>query len=52
MGLEHPSSWCWRIQGLVTSFKLEPVNQGVGASFQLVLENLGSCSFLWVGAYK
>jgi hypothetical protein len=39
-GLFPPSSWCWRIQGVVTSFRLVPVNQGVGVSFQLVLENL------------
>jgi hypothetical protein len=31
---------------------LEPVNKGVGASFLLELENIGSCSFLHIGACK
>jgi hypothetical protein len=39
-----PSSWCWRIQGVVASFRLVPINQGVGASFHLVLENLEVCA--------
>jgi hypothetical protein len=39
-------------KGVGASFRLEPVNQGVGASFQLDLENLGSYSFLHVGACK
>jgi hypothetical protein len=38
--------------GVVASFMLDPVNNGVGASFQLELENSRSCSFLQVGACK
>jgi hypothetical protein len=52
--LEPPSSWSWRIQGVVASFRLEPINrgleppsswswriQGVVASFRLEPVNRG-----------
>jgi hypothetical protein len=51
-GLYPPFVWSRRTKGLGFSFRLDPINQGVIASFWLEPENIGSLSFLQVGACK
>jgi hypothetical protein len=47
-GLEPLCSWCWKIQGVITSLMLKHVNYGIGASFQLDLNNTGTCNFIHI----